>query len=223
MWAAHDDYWNAQFVSALVEQLRCNPEAVLATPASLGVNGDGTLRSDPPDRPASGQPALANLRTLLDDHAASWFYGIYRTDWLRAHLAEMQQYPAWGNDMLWLSSVALRFSIVGSQQAIMFKPLRPSGFAPRGARAVLWFWLYMLWYFSRDCWRHTDNWPDRLQALAITWRYVYCIGVRRSNPLSTSWRVLRITSLAALSTIPLSISMLVRKVKRQAAPVGASS
>ena len=211
MWAAHDDTWNNQFVSALVAKLATDPQAVLATPAALLLNEDGTLANLPPDRPAPGTSGTDNLRVLLADHAMSWFYGLYRTDWLKAHHQEMSRYPGWGGDGIWLAEVCLNQRVVGSQDAWMFKRLRRSGMAPRGSRAVLKFWSYMFRHYYHVSWQRPVSRAEKLRALSITWGYVYRLCLRRSNPLSTAWRVVRIVSLAALASAAVALINLVRR------------
>src|SRR5262245_33685521 len=93
MWAAHDDKWSERFASVLAGCLKNAPDAVLATPAVIHIREDGTLCSEPPDRPASGASRRANLALLYEDHAASWIYGVWRTTWLRGHFAEYCALP----------------------------------------------------------------------------------------------------------------------------------
>ncbi len=131
MWAAHDDRWNSTFVSALAEALDAARDAVLATPVVVHMNEDGTLRNDPVDRTASGTSGMANLKILCADHAIGWYYGLYRTDWIRRHCDEPSVYPAWGNDCLWLADVCLRYKVVGNERAMMWKRLRRSGVRPK--------------------------------------------------------------------------------------------
>lgn len=211
MWAAHDDTWNKEFVSSLVAKLQENPEAILATPAALLLNEDGTLANCSPDRPAPGTSGMDNLRVLLADHAMSWFYGLYRLSWLKAHHQEMSRYPGWGGDGIWLAELCLNQYVVGSQDAWMFKRLRRSGMAPRGSRAVLNFWMYMFRHFFNVSWRRPVSRANKLEALSITWRYVYRIGMRRSNPISTVWRIVRIVSLAAITSAGVKLLNLVRR------------
>ena len=84
MWASHDDKWNTTFVAALAATLATAPTAVLATPAVFHIREDDTFCSEPPDRPARGESRVANLKLLYQDHAASWIFGLWRTDWVRS-------------------------------------------------------------------------------------------------------------------------------------------
>ena len=135
MWASHDDRWSERFVSVLAKSLSGAADAVLATPAVLHICEDGTLCSEPPDRPATGKSKRANLELLYRDHAATWIFGLWRTDWVREHFVEYTELPYWGADVLWLADICLRHPVVGDQEAVIYKRLRRSSYAPRNARA----------------------------------------------------------------------------------------
>ena len=199
MWAAHDDKWDPRFISSLVSRLRTDPHAVLATPTILHVEQDGRLRSEPPDRPAPGTSGIDNLKILFDDHAPSWIYGLWHTDWLREHLDELDSYPLWGGDVLWLADVCLRYKVVGNQDALLYKRLRRSSYAPQTARAAVTFWAYMFWHASAISVRRTTGLKIRLVTLLISWRYVYRLCIRRPNIVRTAWRVVRMLLVAAIT------------------------
>jgi glycosyltransferase involved in cell wall biosynthesis len=219
MWAAHDDRWNSTFVSSLLAALEATPEAVLATPIVIHVNPDGSMRNDPVDRPAGGVSGMANLKILAADHAIGWFYGLYRTDWLRRHYDELAQYPVWGNDCLWLADVALRYKVVGSQRATMWKRTGRSRLAPQTARATVVFWTYLFWYFAQISFSRGKTRREQFKALAITWGYVYRLCIRRPNLPRTVWRVVRMVSIAAPTSLPLAVSRLALRRKSADAPV----
>ena len=217
MWAAHDDRWNSTYVGSLLTALEAAPDAVLATPIVIHVNPDGSMRNDPVDRPASGGGGIANLKILGADHAIGWFYGLYRTDWLRRHYDELERYPAWGSDCLWLADVCLRYKVVGSQRATMWKRHSRNRLAPQTARATVAFWAYMFWYFAQISFRRGKTRREQLKALAITWGYVYQLCIRRPNLPRTAWRVVRMLSIAALTALPLAASNLMHRRKNAAA------
>ncbi len=215
MWAAHDDKWSDQFVSGLVESLLRAPAAVLGTPAVIHIGEDGTWCNEPPDRPATGKSQRDNLKLLYNDHAATWIYGLWRTSWLVQHFQEYHAYPLWGADVLWLADICLRHPVVGNQDAVIFKRWRRSSYAPRTARAAVNQWIYMAWHLSRTSIRRTSGFRDRAQTLALSLRYVYRLCIRRSNPLRTAWRIVRLVSLAAITSVPASLAGLWRRVARQ--------
>jgi glycosyltransferase involved in cell wall biosynthesis len=197
MWAAHDDRWCDRYVSGLVESLSATSEAVLATPTVLHICDDGTLSNEPPDRPATAKTDLANLRLMFDDHSATWIYGLWRTVWLREHFAEFLRYPIWGNDVLWLTDVCLRYPITGNQEAIIYKRRRASVYAPRNALQAVTFWAYMFWHITEIVNRRATG-RRRWQLRLMSWRYVYQLCIRRPHLLRTGWRVVRMLSVAAI-------------------------
>jgi glycosyltransferase involved in cell wall biosynthesis len=215
MWAAHDDKWNSQFVSGLVERMADNSDAVLATPAVIHIREDGTLCSEPPDRPATGESAQANLRLLYEDHAASWIYGLWQTAWLKDHFREYRSLPYWGADVLWLADICQRHPVVGNQDSVIYKRLRPSGYAPRSSRATIIFWASMFWHLSRSSIRRNETRAARLRALLMSWAYVYRLGIRRPYPLRTVWRVVRMISLAAITSLPVGLLYAWRRLTRK--------
>ena len=164
MWASHDDKWNATYVAALAGALATAPAAVLATPAVFHIREDGTLCSEPPDRPATGDSRLANLKLLYADHAASWIFGLWRTAWVREHVGEYGSFPYWGADVLWLADICLRHAVVGDQEAVIYKRWRPNSHAPHSARAAVAMWGYMFWHLSRMAVRRVERPVERLRS-----------------------------------------------------------
>lgn len=220
MWAAHDDKWSERFVDLLAEKLVEHPGAVLATPATIHIGEDGTLCSEPPDRPAVGESS-ANLRQLYADHAASWIYGLWETAWLRRHFDEYTRLPYWGADVLWLADICLRHQVVGDQDAVIFKRLRKSSYAPTTARGTVAFWASMFWHLTRMSLRRTPPGRQRWETLLASWSYVYRLGIRRPYPLRTAWRVVRMVSLAAVTSVAAGIALAGRHLARKMLPKGA--
>jgi len=215
MWAAHDDKLGEHYVSELSKRLDEHPTAVLSTPTVIHMHEDGTLCNEPPDRPASGKSGIENLKLLYSDHAATWIYGLWRRDWVREHLHEYDAYPFWGADVLWLADVCLRYPVVGNQDAVIFKRFRRSGYAPRTSRGAVAFWIYMFWHLSRISLRNTTDFRERMQLLRMSWGYVYRLCIRRPYPLRTAWRVVRMVTLAAITSVPVGIRYLLRRLMRR--------
>jgi glycosyltransferase involved in cell wall biosynthesis len=216
MWAAHDDRWDARFVELLVAKLEAEPRAVLAAPTVLHTNEDGSLRAEAPDRAPPGNSQQANLKQFYHDHSPSWIYGLYRVEWLRAHVDEIREYPIWGGDVIWLADVVQRFDVVGAQDAFLFKRLRRSGYSPRSARMAVVFWSYMAWHLSRNAWRRASTTATKLSGASMALRYVYRQCIRRPNILRTAWRVTRMLVLAAIETIPWACARWMAKKKHGA-------
>jgi glycosyltransferase involved in cell wall biosynthesis len=218
MWASHDDKWNATYVAALAGALATAPAAVLATPAVFHIREDGTLCSEPPDRPATGDSRLANLKLLYADHAASWIFGLWRTAWVREHVGEYGSFPYWGADVLWLADICLRHAVVGNQEAVIYKRWRPNSHAPHSARAAVAMWGYMFWHLSRMAVRRVERPVERLRVLALSWGYVYRLCIRRPHLLRTAWRVVRMLAVAGVTSAAISLGRLGRRLARALPP-----
>ena len=226
LWASHDDKWAPQFVSSLVKTLQENPDSPLATPAILHIDVDGGLRNDPPDRPAPGESLAGNLRVLYDDHAASWVYGMYRTPWLRERVGDWGEYPLWGSDVMWLADLCLQYRLTGSPDAILYKRLRPSGYAPSTARAIVAFWGYMFYFFTKITWRRVADWRQRLRLTTWAWRYVYRLAIHRPGILRTAWRIARLLAIAGITSLPHAVSWMAKQLippRSTVAAAGANS
>lgn len=182
MWAAHDDWWDKNYISTLMEQLDSNSDAVLATPLVRHMNLDGTSSRHKNDRPAPGGGAVKNLKVFLKDHACSWIYGLYRIDWLKSHVKELDDYLCYGGDLLWLIDIMLRYKVVGSDVTCIYKRVGKSYCTPKSETEQLQAWWHIL---SRMTWL-SRNRPERvsekLWSTLMCWRYCYRKYVRRGNP-----------------------------------------
>lgn len=213
MWAAHDDKWSDRFVSGLVESLLASADAVLATPTTIHIREDGTLCSEPPDRPATGQSDTANLKLLFDDHASSWIYGLWRGDWLQQHFAEFLRLPLWGGDVLWLTDICQRCKITGNQEAIIYKRRLRSRHGTKNAAQAVAYWAYMFRHITTITVRNTHG-RKRVQTLLLSWRYIYRLCIRRPHLLRTAWRVVRMVTWAAITSIPPAVVRVGRRLAR---------
>lgn len=178
MWAAHDDYWSPNFVSALTARLESHPEAVLSTPTTIYVNVDEGQSIKPSTPPARGESAIGNLKLLFDENCAGWMYGLYRTDWLREHIPELRKYPIYGSDMMWLAGICLRHNAVGDPAAVMYKRGGRGVFAPKTRLAQIVADLVMCRHFAQISLTKSQCMADRLAALKLSWNFVYRYFIR---------------------------------------------
>ena len=218
MWASHDDQWKTPYVATLAECLLESPDAVLATPAVFHIREDGTLCSEPPDRPATGESALDNLEVALPRPRG---HLDLRPVAHRLAAQARSRVP----DVSLLGSrraVAGRYlpasPVVGDQEAVIFKRLRRSSYAPRTARAAVAMWGYMFWHLSRIALRRTHGFAERAQMLALSWRYVYHLCIRRPHLLRTAWRVVRMLTLAGVTAVGVLLARVARRVAVAFAP-----
>ncbi len=198
MWAAHDDMWNPSYVGALAAALEESPDAVLATARTAHIHEDGTPGHRRDEPPASRRSTLGNLSVFYRHHAASWIYGLYRTEWLRDHVHEFEteNYPVWCGDILWLTSLILRHPITGSPEATISKRARPNNYAPRTEADAIRVALMMTSRLSHACMRYPRSRWVRAAALPLSWYYVYRRYVRRGNPLKLFRRLVMMPPVA---------------------------
>jgi hypothetical protein len=79
----------------------------------------------------------------------------------------------------------------------------------------VYFWLYMFWYLSKISLARTHG-KERAQALGMSWNYVYRLCIRRPNIVRTAWRVVRMFTLDAITSLPPAIIYLWRRATRPA-------
>ncbi len=139
MWASHDDTWSSNYVGALLDGIVQSSTIVLSAGRTEYVGPDGELDAMPTDHAPppeiSGPEQLVS--SLLEQHASSWFYGIFRTEVLSGLLDRLDHYPVWGGDILLLLHCCLNYDVVGNEAAVIYKRLKhhKSPFEPATARA----------------------------------------------------------------------------------------
>ena len=192
----------------LVDGLEATPGAVLATPAIIQVDIEGHYLHEPIDRPALAGRSLDNLRRYCKDSPHGWFYGLWRTDYVGPRLAEMQRWPVWGADVMFLLTVVLNQAMAGDERAILYRRKKPNGYAPRTARAKLNCLCYMTYYLTQTCWHYDGPARERRQAMLLVTRFFYHGWIRRSSLVSTIWYHARLLVAAALSSVWLGVKAL---------------
>lgn len=191
VWAAHDDVWTHDYISRLVACLEQHPNAVLATPFTRHVHADGTPSRHRNDHPAPGTGHFDNIRVFLRDDACTWIYGVFRTHWLRRHATRLVDYPTWRGDLTWLFETLLRFPVVGTDRAVIYKRVTDGSYRPRTARERMAGWSRVFRDLTHVCLQHERGWK-RCVALRHAWFYCYRRYVRSGNPIGTLIRVLRV-------------------------------
>jgi len=83
MWAAADDHWEPEFVAANVELLRADPR-LAGSVSRVSMPG----LADPGTRPLRGSFVRKVRQVLRENSGNSRFYGLFRTDVIRAALRE---------------------------------------------------------------------------------------------------------------------------------------
>lgn len=118
MWAAHDDLWDPNYISACVALLDCRPNAVVCCSRVLFIDEDG----EPVDREfenldTTGEGVADRLRTLLSQHFWCAIYGVMRTDQIQQITVGRR---VWGADVVLLLEMLLSGEIVCSDDACLY-------------------------------------------------------------------------------------------------------
>ena len=135
MWAAHDDQWSPNAVSALVQALEEEPEAILAFPQNCYVSDRGETVIECRQLPdlAGPLPLLQRIEHVM------WFeegaqkgnlvYGLMRTEAIqRVGIPTLDgtDYPDWGGDQLVVLAMAMEGYFVHVPEARFSKQYFPS-------------------------------------------------------------------------------------------------
>jgi len=105
MWAAHDDLWDANYVTECAKGLDNHPDVVLSCSAIRFLDADGrTLPRVHPNLESRGLSVGDRVRTLMNQEAWFAIYGLIRSATLRkTHLG----ITAWGSDVILLLELLL--------------------------------------------------------------------------------------------------------------------
>lgn len=148
MWAADDDQWSPNYVSALVDAYRQTPDAVLSAGRMIGVNEQGERKgtwSTAQSPETAGKSRVEVTQLFLRGHATSWIYGLFKKTILETEVARWKKLPVWGGDIVFLLHLILNYPVTGSDAAVLYKEYKPSGHEPRTAREV---WRWRAWLIS---------------------------------------------------------------------------
>jgi glycosyltransferase involved in cell wall biosynthesis len=202
LWGAHDDFWEPNYVTALVSALTQKPDAILVTPRIKHVNPDRSQSKHQDDRPALGQTRLENLARLYEDHACSWIYGLFRRDWLLGHFDQVRN--IYGGDLIWMVESLLSSTITGTDETCLYKRVGKNGFVPTSELEHLRKWrvLYQGLMSACDNCALTDI--EKQQARKLTNDYAYRKAIHRKNPFKFMKRLAMGTWLKMTESIPVT-------------------
>ncbi len=97
MWAAHDDWWDPEFVAENLAILRSDPTVVCSVSQVEFVDQEGQVVAFPAGTFPLVRAPATNLVEYLDNPAAnSRFYGLFRTEVIRESFLESDTY--WAGD-----------------------------------------------------------------------------------------------------------------------------
>lgn len=131
MWRAHDDISSLDYIEKLVDALKRNPTAALAT---------GAIQFERPGKPANiffpaipKRRGLSGILKLMFGSHAGWYYGIWKTGTLKPLIAEVwTEFPhAWASDHLTLYPLLLDQQVVAAPSTKFIQRVTPKASGPR--------------------------------------------------------------------------------------------
>jgi glycosyltransferase involved in cell wall biosynthesis len=121
MWAAHDDYREANYISALLRPLLADERLGLACAQFVKVTPAGKHISRHPFPDAAGEP-VRRLRGLMRGSGAPWVYGLYRTAQLRPVFARVHRANlVWFWDHLVILNFLLNNQLTGVNDTTIYQ------------------------------------------------------------------------------------------------------
>lgn len=126
MWAAHDDEWSSNYISACLAQLEAHPDAGFAGGRVVNIDAEGQqLReygSFAPFAVADRRQRLRNfIRAREADGKANMIYSVFRTPLLQAVCRIPDILDGWGADMAFVAAALARSEYRQTAQATFFK------------------------------------------------------------------------------------------------------
>jgi glycosyltransferase involved in cell wall biosynthesis len=156
MWATADDHWEPEFVAANLELLRADPRLV-GSVSRVSTPG----LADPGTRPLRGAFVRKVRRLLRENAGNSRFYGLFRTDLLRAAVREGAR-PFIASDWAVIIAAARRGDFAEADRVLMTRSTRGASstwsrqmesLGVRGPSRVIPFYEFTKWL-----WRHLAWW-----------------------------------------------------------------
>ncbi|MBA3465651.1 MAG: glycosyltransferase [Deltaproteobacteria bacterium] len=126
MWASHDDVWAPDYVKLLLAGFAAGDSVALSAGRTVYMTEEGEPSTVPsasaPPEHVESAPEVTRL--LLQQHATSWFYGLFRRTVAIELMELLRDVPVWGGDLMILLRLCLRYPVVGDDRAIIHKRLR---------------------------------------------------------------------------------------------------
>ncbi len=186
MWASHDDVWSPSYVARLARGFSAGSDVMLVAGRTAYVTADGAPHKlgSAGAPPSDVRPRVDVAVQLLEEHATSWFFGMYDRAKLRATIPALLTMPEWGGDLLFLLRCCLRYDVAGDDDAVIYKRVRASRFQPSTPDAK------RIWQrdFTRGVLGEIASAPlsvgDKAQIARVVPRYLWRIVVNEGQPRS---------------------------------------
>ena len=122
MWAAHDDFRDRNFISALLEPMSVSKDLTLSCPRVVKVTPDLAVLSTHSFPETHGHSVLGRIRKLLWGAQSGWVYGLFRTSAIRSIYSRVSRTGlVWGTDHLIILQLLLNHSLTGTNEAAFYQ------------------------------------------------------------------------------------------------------
>jgi glycosyltransferase involved in cell wall biosynthesis len=130
MWVTHDDIWLPRFAEANIATLEANPDAVCSVSKILYFTTDGARKIAPDTGALCGTPTERIKSFLLQLDNCGRFYGVYRTEALKASFPP--DLRIYGADWLVVALTLLHGDHLEVDEVLLEREAQPEGHYLRG-------------------------------------------------------------------------------------------
>lgn len=185
MWAAYDDWRDANYLEVLHGALAANAECAMAVPRIVRIRMDGSTAAITLIPPMQKHARLRRVLTMLSLSAGGMFYGLYRTRQIMAAFDRADQdFPyAWSADHLTLLPFFLNDCAIGVAQTNFYNRetgLSEGRYRPQTAAQQWPFMKDFLRFYVREVRQSRLAFWEK--AVCLTYLLVY------SNGKAVKWR-----------------------------------
>lgn len=192
MWAAHDDWWSENYVEQLANRLDNAADACLATSqatvVATGKHGETKISTVPA---APNADRWATIDVYSQYSAGTWFYGLYRTEWIRQNVEEIQPYPYHCADRIWMFGKLLTERVVGDSASTFFYTSVFGRYKDLTWRVKMQSWGTVLFHTTRLAWTRLPM-SQRPRGIFKACRFYYLHQIRRGNVIGTLVRGIKV-------------------------------
>ena len=185
MWAAYDDWHDANYLEALLEALEKNPDAEMAVPRIIQKRKDGTVAEDTATPPMPDKTRIGRISRMLSLTRGGSIYGLYRTEPLRrAYARSLAGFPfVWAADHLIIFPFYVNDRVIGVPHTRFYN--RDTGISVSRYRPET---LREQWRFQCGFIRYAAN--EVIQSRLKLWEKFICLLflIKYSNAKAVKWR-----------------------------------
>lgn len=132
MWAAHDDEWSNNYISACLAQLNIHPDVGFASGSVINIDSEGRhVRLYEPFAPFGVAGRRQRLRNFVcareADGKANMIYSVFRTPLMQTICRIPRILEGWGADMAFVAAALARARYFPAEDAILLKRITSEG------------------------------------------------------------------------------------------------